>query len=65
MWNERRAVKDQMRYMGTVESMILVTEWHPRASHMPSENDYQNTHLSLPDEAQYLSLNKGFLLFSS
>ncbi|KAM0254301.1 hypothetical protein ACHAQJ_006942 [Trichoderma viride] len=45
MWNERRAVKDQMRYMGTVESMVLVTEWHPRASHMPSESDYQNTHL--------------------
>ncbi|RFU74043.1 fungal zn binuclear cluster domain containing [Trichoderma arundinaceum] len=45
MWNERRAVKDQMRYIGTIESMVLVTEWHPRSSHMPGESDYPITTL--------------------
>ena len=35
IWDEARVTKDQLRYLGTIESMLLATEWHPRSSHLP------------------------------
>ncbi|KAK5988265.1 Transcriptional activator ARO80 [Cladobotryum mycophilum] len=58
IWNERRAVRDQMRYLGLMESMLLITEWHPRASHLPVESDYFGSREDLFAEEQNLSRNK-------
>lgn len=37
-----------LRTLGTVESLILLTEWHPRALHFPPGND--DDELILPDD---------------
>ncbi|KAH7371223.1 hypothetical protein BKA66DRAFT_572960 [Pyrenochaeta sp. MPI-SDFR-AT-0127] len=37
-----------LRTLGTVESMMLLTEWHPRALHFPPGND--DDELVLPDD---------------
>nr|POF18614.1 putative transferase caf17, mitochondrial [Quercus suber] len=37
-----------LRTLGTVESLVLITEWHPRAMHFPPEEDDEE--LMIPDE---------------
>lgn len=37
-----------LRTLGTIESMMLLTEWHPRAMHFPPDDDDKD--LMLPDE---------------
>lgn len=37
-----------LRTLGTVESLVLITEWHPRAMHFPPEED--DDELMIPDE---------------
>jgi hypothetical protein len=38
-----------LRTLGTVESLMLLTEWHPRALHFPPGDD--DDELMVPDEA--------------
>ncbi|KAK6380561.1 hypothetical protein LTR65_001353 [Meristemomyces frigidus] len=37
-----------LRTLGTVESLVLLTEWHPRAMHFPPDED--DDELMLPDQ---------------
>lgn len=59
VWDQRRAVKDQIRHLGTMESFLLVTEWHPRSAHLPIDSDdWQSDARTLEDEWT-LSHSKG------
>lgn len=48
-----------LRTLGTVESLMLLTEWHPRALHFPPGDD--ECELMAPDEACVASLAAGYL----
>ncbi|KAF9884538.1 hypothetical protein FE257_001483 [Aspergillus nanangensis] len=58
VWDQRRAVKDQIRHLGTIESLLLVTEWHPRSAHLPMENDYGQIDFELSIDEEVLCHNK-------
>ncbi|EOD44338.1 putative fungal zn binuclear cluster domain containing protein [Neofusicoccum parvum UCRNP2] len=48
-----------LRTLGTVESLMLLTEWHPRALHFPPGDD--DDELMAPDEATMASMVNGCL----
>jgi hypothetical protein len=39
VWGQRGTTKDQVGALGTIESFLLVTEWHPRSIHLPVDLD--------------------------
>ncbi|KAM3423504.1 hypothetical protein BST61_g932 [Cercospora zeina] len=44
-----------LRTLGSVESLVLLTEWHPRAMHFPPDED--DVDLMIPDEAWVPQMN--------
>lgn len=44
-----------LRTLGSVESLVLLTEWHPRAMHFPPDEDDDD--LMIPDEAWVPQMN--------
>lgn len=59
VWKQRRAIKDQMAHLGTIETFLLAAEWHPRCVHLPIETDYWQPEMALSDDEQTSSLSKG------
>lgn len=59
IWNQRRAIKDQMAHLGTIETFLLAAEWHPRCVHLPIETDYWQPEMALSDDEQTTSHSKG------
>ncbi|KAK4079059.1 hypothetical protein Trihar35433_164 [Trichoderma harzianum] len=58
VWKQRRAIKDQMAHLGTIETFLLAAEWHPRCVHLPIETDYWQPEMALSDDEQTSSLSK-------
>ncbi|KAL6791075.1 hypothetical protein J3E68DRAFT_411888 [Trichoderma sp. SZMC 28012] len=58
VWKQRRAIKDQMAHLGTIETFLLAAEWHPRCVHLPIETDYWQPEMALSDDEQTTSLSK-------
>ncbi|UKZ68266.1 uncharacterized protein TrAtP1_009301 [Trichoderma atroviride] len=52
VWNQRRTIKDQMAHLGTIESLLLAAEWHPRCVHLPIETEYWQPEMALSDDEQ-------------
>ncbi|KAH8812939.1 hypothetical protein F5884DRAFT_318925 [Xylogone sp. PMI_703] len=62
VWDQRRMTKNQIKHLGTIESFLLVTEWHPRSAHLPIEDEdwqadndiaddgWANTHSKVPNK---------------
>lgn len=59
VWNQRRAIKDQMAHLGTIESLLLAAEWHPRCVHLPIETEYWQPEMALSDDEQTACRSKG------
>ena len=47
-----------LRTLGTVESLLLLTEWHPRALHFPPGDD--NDELMVPEDISFTHDNGGY-----
>ena len=60
VWSQRRSIKDQTRDLGTIESFLLVTEWHPRSAHLPSDFDNGESEPINRDDEESLRNDKGF-----
>ncbi|GAD96298.1 fungal Zn binuclear cluster domain containing protein [Paecilomyces variotii No. 5] len=58
VWNKRRVVKDQDTHLGTIESYLLVADWHPRSVHLPVEIEFWQPELAIPDDEQMLCYSK-------
>ncbi|KAL7916891.1 hypothetical protein GGI35DRAFT_434229 [Trichoderma velutinum] len=58
VWNQRRAIKDQMVHLGTIETFLLAAEWHPRCVHFPIETEYWQPEMALSDDEQTTSCSK-------
>ena len=42
IWGQERKPKGNTRALGTIESLLLVTEWHPRSLHLAFDvSDYE------------------------
>ncbi|KAL4785251.1 hypothetical protein BJX76DRAFT_186739 [Aspergillus varians] len=39
MFGQERALKSKLRRIGTIEALLLMSEWHPRSLHFPPESD--------------------------
>lgn len=39
MLGQERSSRGSIRTLGTIEALLLISEWHPRALHFPPEND--------------------------
>jgi hypothetical protein len=39
MLGQERSSRSSIRTLGTIEALLLISEWHPRALHFPPEND--------------------------
>lgn len=59
VWNQRRAIKDQMAQLGTIESLLLAAEWHPRCVHLPIETEYWQPEMAPSDDEQTTCRSKG------
>ncbi|EHK50923.1 hypothetical protein TRIATDRAFT_181939, partial [Trichoderma atroviride IMI 206040] len=59
VWNQRRTIKDQMAHLGTIESLLLAAEWHPRCVHLPIETEYWQPEMALSDDEQTTCRSKG------
>ncbi|EHK16184.1 uncharacterized protein TRIVIDRAFT_123522, partial [Trichoderma virens Gv29-8] len=59
VWNQRRAIKEQMAHLGTIESLLLAAEWHPRCVHLPMETEYWQPDMALSDDEQTTCHSKG------
>ncbi len=58
IWDERRAVKDQTRHLGTIESFLLVTEWHPRSAHVAPDLDLWESDIGISEGEESLCHSK-------
>ena len=58
-WDQRRAVMDQTRYLGTMESFLLITEWHPRSAHLAPDVDFWESDPGVSEGEENLSQSKG------
>ncbi|PTU24391.1 hypothetical protein P175DRAFT_033768 [Aspergillus ochraceoroseus IBT 24754] len=38
-FGQERALNSKLRSIGTIEALLLMSEWHPRSLHFPPEND--------------------------
>jgi hypothetical protein len=59
VWDQRRAVKDQIRHLGTIESFLLVTEWHPRSAHLTPDIDFWESDVGASEGEENLCHSKG------
>ncbi|UKZ81781.1 hypothetical protein TrVFT333_009554 [Trichoderma virens FT-333] len=41
-----------MAHLGTIESLLLAAEWHPRCVHLPMETEYWQPDMALSDDEQ-------------
>lgn len=57
-WDQRRAVMDQTRYLGTIESFLLVTEWHPRSAHLAPDVDFGESDVDVSEGEKNLCHSK-------
>ncbi|KAL4886975.1 hypothetical protein BJY04DRAFT_204590 [Aspergillus karnatakaensis] len=39
MFGQERALNSKLRRIGTIEALLLMSEWHPRSLHFPPESD--------------------------
>ncbi|KAJ5894930.1 hypothetical protein N7495_006621 [Penicillium taxi] len=39
IWGQEQSTKSKIRSLGTVEALLLMSEWHPRSLHFPPEAD--------------------------
>lgn len=39
MLGQERSTRGNIRTLGTIEALLLISEWHPRSLHFPPEND--------------------------
>jgi hypothetical protein len=58
VWDQRRVVKDQIRHLGTIESFLLVTEWHPRSAHLAPDLDVWESDIGTSEVEENLSHSK-------
>lgn len=51
MLGQEKASKAKTRTLGTIESLLLMTEWYPRSTHFPPDNDGWDADLllTMPD----------------
>ncbi|KAI9371611.1 hypothetical protein BJX61DRAFT_543489 [Aspergillus egyptiacus] len=47
MFGQERALNSKLRRIGTIEALLLMSEWHPRSLHFPPESDGWDTDLIL------------------
>ncbi len=57
-WEQRRAVLDQARHLGTIESFLLVTEWHPRSVHLAPDVDFWESDVAIAEGEESLFHSK-------
>lgn len=52
MLGQERSSRGSIRTIGTIEALLLISEWHPRALHFPPENDAWDSDITFgaPDE---------------
>lgn len=53
MLGQERSSRGSIRTLGTIEALLLISEWHPRALHFPPENDAWDSDIAFgaPDES--------------
>ncbi|KAH8799762.1 C6 transcription factor [Xylogone sp. PMI_703] len=52
MFGQEKGSETKMRTRGTIESLLMMTEWHPRSLHFPPEGDGWDSNLiHLPPDA--------------
>lgn len=59
VWNQRRVVTDQIRHLGTIESFLLIIEWHPRSAHLLTDDDDWQVDTEAPEDEWSRDHNKG------
>lgn len=64
MLGQEKSSKAKTRTLGTIEALLLLTEWHPQALHFPPPNDGWDSDLLLSvteerDEVQFESQARG------
>lgn len=49
MFGQEKISTAKTRTLGTIESFLLMTEWHPRSLHFPPQSDGWDVALLAPD----------------
>ena len=64
VWGQRRALDDQTRDIGTIESFLLVTEWHPRSVHLSADLDFFESENFASRNGETVGTSQGLFVFS-
>jgi hypothetical protein len=62
VWGQRWTAKDELRALGTIESFLLVVEWHPRSIHLPVDLDSWDSEPIGLENAEGFRIGKGAFL---